>query len=51
MDERALQFAREATTLTINLTVQNAADQQMNGFLEHPRMARWTGETTEERCN
>lgn len=50
MDERALQFAREATELTIRIEVQNAADWQMKGFIPHPRMGSWMKETTEEQC-
>tara|TARA_R110002049_G_scaffold45609_9_gene133013 strand:+ start:3645 stop:4127 length:483 start_codon:yes stop_codon:yes gene_type:complete len=50
MDDRALQFARDANALTLELSVKNAADSQMNGFIEHPRMASWSGETTEQHC-
>jgi len=50
MDERAIAFARATTDLTIQLHVENAADADMNGFLQHPAMGSWTGMLTEQPC-
>ncbi len=50
MSDREKDIARNAETLRLTVEVENAADGQMNGFLEHPRMGSWTGDVTEAIC-
>jgi hypothetical protein len=50
MEERERQFARETSNLTIRFTIDNAADSNMDGFFDHPRMGSWSGYKTEQVC-
>jgi hypothetical protein len=50
MNDRTKTFAIEATELTIELIIQNAADVEMRGFLEHPAMGNWEDQETSEEC-
>lgn len=50
MSDREKEIARNADTLRLTIEVDNAADGQMNGFLDHPSMGSWTGNMTEATC-
>ena len=50
MDDRAIQIAQSSSDLSIKLTVENAADTNMDGFLDHPRMGSWSNADTKLKC-
>ncbi len=50
MSDREIEIARKARTLKLTLDVENAADAQMNGFLQHPKMGSWSEQITQESC-
>ena len=50
MSGREKEIASNAEVLRLTIEVDNAADGQMNGFLDHPSMGSWTGGITEATC-
>lgn len=50
MDDRAKAIARDATKLRLSLSIENAADTSMQGFLPAPAMASWSNATSDQNC-
>lgn len=50
MDDRTKDIARNAPALRLAVSVDNAADGDMRGFLPDPRMANWSNVLTDTFC-